>query len=209
MLPLSTEQRAALASRTMMRRFFIWCEATDPDTGAPAPAGFWDDVGAMTIGGRTYNGSGKVIAVATLSAKGDMTIPGLTITLSNIDPASTGLVRAKAVGQAPIDVKIGIFNPATHAIIGDLVPFFVGFVDDVRVKTPAKGGMSTIDFICESTSRALTKKGTATRSPASARERDRDDGFYDYTAVQRTKPLYFGRKAPAANPANYLGNTRG
>ncbi len=209
MLNLTTEQRDALASRAVMLRFFIWCEARDPDTGDPAPAGFWNDVGNVTIGGKVYNGSGNLISISSLGAKGDMTIPGLQITLSGVASSAVSLVRGKSVGQAPISVKLGIFDVATHEIIGPLASHFDGFIDDVVIKTPASGGDSTITFTCESTSRALTATGTATRSPASCHARDPNDGFYDYTAVQRTKPLYFGRKEPVTAPNNYLGNTRG
>ncbi|MBN8959326.1 MAG: hypothetical protein J0H17_22670 [Rhizobiales bacterium] len=196
MLALSTEQRAALAGRAVMRRIFIWCDARDPVTGDPAPAGFWNDAHPVTLGSRTYHASGSIITVSSLGAKGDMTIPGLQVTLSGIDSAANNLVRGESVGQAPIEVHLGIFDVATKTIIGDLVPFFIGFVDDVDIQTPEAGGNSTITLTCESTSRALTKKGTATRSPGFSHARDAADDFYNYTAAQRTKPLYFGRKDP-------------
>ncbi len=196
MIPLTPPQSAALAAGVVVRRFFIWCAARNPITGAPDPAGFWDDVGDVTVEDRLYRGSGKVISLSSLAAKGDMTIPGLEVTLSGVDAAATALLGAKSIGQAPIDIKLGLFNPVARLLLPPLVPYFVGFVDDVDGDRPAAGGDSTIIIKCESASRALTKRGTATRSPASCRVRDAGDGFYDYTAVQRVKPLYWGQKDP-------------
>lgn len=196
MIALSSEQQEALASRHVMRRFFIWCEARDPDSGLPDPAGFWDDVGDITFAGRTYHGSGSVISIGVLGAKGDMTIPGLEIVLSGIDDPSNVVVRGKAIAQAPISVHVGIFDPANHTLIGSLVPYFVGFIDDCTIRTPEAGGNGQIVFTCESASRALTRTSELTRSHASEAERDSSDDFYKYANLAREVPVYFGRKAP-------------
>jgi len=196
MLPLTTAQREALEKRHVKRRLFIWCEAKDPDTGDPDPVGFWDDVGPIEHGSRTYHGSGNIVQVATLSARGDLTIPGLTITISGIQAAALALVRGEMVEQAPITVKIGIYDTDDHTLIEPLLPFFDGKVDDVRITTPEAGGESTIELICESTSRALTVKRTSTRTDASCRARHPADAFYAYSGTVLETPVYFGRKAP-------------
>lgn len=199
MLALTGPQRTALEDRVVMRRIFIWCDARDPDTGDPSPAGFWDDVGDVTVDGRVYHGSGSVISISSLSAKGDLTIPGLQITLSGIDSEANLLVRGKSMAQAPIEVKLGIFDPASHTLIGSLFSHFTGFVDDCDIRTPEAGGTSEIVFTCESTSRALTVKRTSTRSQSTQHDRDPDDAFYDYTGAQRGKPLYFGMPTPGGS----------
>lgn len=209
MLALTSDQRTALESRTVMARFFIWCTARDPETGDPAPAGFWNDVGDVTVDERLYYGSGEVIRLSSLSGKGDLTIPDFRITLVGLDSRANTLVRGKVMAQAPIEVKIGVFNPATHAIIGPLIPYFVGVVDDIDIPTPEAGGESTITLICVSSSRALTIKSAATRSHASSIERDPADDFYKYTGVQRGRPLYFGRKSPVDGMQGRRGNTNG
>lgn len=196
MLSLTGLQQAALAQRRIKRRVFIYCEAKDPITGLPAPAGFWDDVGVVDLSGKTYYGSGNIVSVSTMSGRGDLTIPGLTITVSGIAPEAAVLVRGESIGQAPITVSLGLFDVETHTIIPPLLPFFVGRVDDVEIETPEKGGVSNIRLICESTSRALTIQRTDTRSEASCKAVHPNDGFYNYTGAQREKPLYFGREAP-------------
>jgi hypothetical protein len=202
MLPLTNDQRAAVATRHLMLRFFLWVEAVHPLTGDPSPGGVWNDVGPMVIAGRTYHGSGTLIGMAPLTAKGDMTIPGLQVTLGGVSDEVVALVRGKSVGQAPIDIRLGLYDVETKEVLPPLIHYFIGFIDAVSIKTPAAGGESSVVFTCESTSRVLTVSGTATRSPASCRARAPVDGFYDYTAAQRSKPLYFGRKAPvtAAKP---------
>lgn len=197
MLALTTSQREALERRHAKRRLFIWCEARDPDTGAADPVGFWDDLHAVEYNGRTYHGSGNVVQVGSVSARGDLTIPGITITISGLAPASIGLVRGEAIAQAPIRVDIGIWDVDTNELIPPLLPYFVGFIDDCRVTTPEAGGAGTIELICESTSRALTIERTETRSDASCKALQPADRFYEYTGLAKDTPVYFGRNAPA------------
>jgi hypothetical protein len=198
MLALTSEQQEALASGRPMRRHFVWCEARDPITGDPDPAGLWNDAGDVTHGGRLYHGAGGLVTIGSLSAKGDLSIPGLSVVLSGIDVNVASLVRGRAIAQAPIEVLIGIYDPDTHNIIPPLFTLFTGFVDDCRIVTPAAGGKATIDLTCESTSRALTRSSTATRSQATHQQRDPDDGFFDHVGAQR-KQLHFGRAAPGAS----------
>jgi hypothetical protein len=200
MLALTLDQQTALEKRHVMRRLFIWCNALDPDTLAAAPVGFWDDVGVVQVtvdgGARTYYGSGTVVQVGSLSAVGDMTIPGLSITISGIPIETAVLVRGSTVAQRPIELHVGIFDVATRALIGELVPRFKGVVDDVEIRTPAASGVSDIVLTCESVSRALTIQRYDTRSLESAKLRDAGDLFYKYTSLQREKAIYFGRKGP-------------
>lgn len=186
-MDLTVNQIAALASGRVMRRMFIYFSAHS--------VGFWDDIGDVELNGRIYHGSGSVIQIGSVAAKGDMTIPGIQIILSGVDTTSVGLVRGEEIAQTPVEVSVGIFNPSTHAVIDSLVPIFTGFVDNCEIETPASGGDSSITFTCESTSRALTAARTSTRSHATEIERDPTDTFYLDTGAQR-KPVYFGRKAP-------------
>lgn len=196
MLTLTAEQQEALAQREVMLRHFIYCWARDPITGDPSPAGFWNDVGTVTMDGRVYEGSGSVVTIGTLSARSDLTIPGLALTMSGVSAAAIAMVRGKSIGQAPIEVSLGIFDVASHSIIGPLVRRFVGRIDTVSTVTPPAGGKATITFNCESASRALTIKRTGTRSSATQRERSLTDAFYDYTAGQSGQKIYFGKRGP-------------
>lgn len=195
MLNLTTEQRAVVGKPHVMRRVFVHCDAIDLDGVTPYPVGFFDDVGTVLVEGRTYYGS-ALVSVSSLSAVGDLSIPGMAVTLSGLPPEVAALVRGSTVGQRPIRVDIGIYDTETHALIGGLVPRFVGFVDDVEINTPEAGGQSTVVLTCESVSRALTIRRHETRSEASEKQRDAADTLYRYTNVQRAKPIYFGKSAP-------------
>jgi hypothetical protein len=197
MLALSNAQRQAITLGGVMLRYFIWCEARDPDTGSPAPAGFWNDVGDIVDGPRTYHGSGSLISISSLTAKGDLTKPKLTVSLSGLDVVANEMLRGRSIAQAPIEVHLGVYVMATQVLIPPLISYFIGFVDDVSIPTPPKGGDSVISIICRSASSALDAGRTSTRSLASSAERDPADDFYSDTGAQR-KPLYFGRAAPAS-----------
>lgn len=196
MFALTAAQTLAIQNPNVKRRLFIWCDAIDPDTLLPDPAGFWDDVGNITYLGKLYYGSGQVIRVTSIPARGDLTVPGITISLVGVSVEVIDLTRASGLDQAPIEVKIGLFNTSTHELLEPLLPFFDGFVDNVKIPTPEAGGDSVIELVCESTSRQLTAARTTTQTDTNCRKRYSTDAFYAYGAVQMTKPLYFGRAAP-------------
>jgi len=196
MLALTGAQITALASGRVKRRTFIWCEALDFDGITPVPTGFWDDLGPVTIGPRTYYGSGNLIQVSTLSAKSDMSIPGIQITLSAIQTEAVSLLRGYMLAQRPIEVALGIYDIDTNLILPPLVRRFIGKVDAVEIHTPEAGSTSSVTLTCESTSRALTISRTETRSPSSLEQRAPSDTFYQFTSGQSEQAVYFGRARP-------------
>lgn len=195
MLTLTAAQTAALASGALVKRDFVHIEARHPETGEPDPAGFYNDVGVIELDGKTYYGSGTLGEASTISAKSDLSIPGLELTLSGISIEAAALVRGKSVSQAPVTRSIGLYDPETRELIGPLIQRFLGFVDTVTIKRPQKGAASTIKMICESVSRAMTLRSTDTRSHESQIRRQSGDWFYKYTDSARF-PVYFGRKGP-------------
>lgn len=197
MLALTPEQTEALASRAVMRRFFVWVQPRDRLTGAVEGFGFWDGAKSVSLDdGRVFHGDGRLVEVASLPATSHLSIPAATVTLSGTDAAVNETVRGYDAAQAPIEITLGIFHVETRALIGQPVRWFRGFVDEVDIKTPAGGGSSFIVLTCESMSRQMTIRRFGTRSPATLQERSPTDLFYDYTAAQREQPLYFGMKGP-------------
>jgi hypothetical protein len=196
MLSLTSAQIAALQSRMVKRRTFIWIQALDFDGTTPANVGFWDDLGQITVSGRLYYGSGNLIQVNTLSAKSDMTIPNIQVSFSAIQTESVSLIRGYMLAQRPIEVSLGVYDIATDAILPPLIRRFVGRIDSVEISTPEVGGNSAVMMTCESTSRALTIKRTETRSPASLAQRSAYDDFYKFTSGQTEQSIYFGRTRP-------------
>lgn len=196
MLALTSEQSAALAARAVVRRFFVWIEPRNLITGEVEPVGFWDDAGVVEHEGRTFIGNGTLAGVSSLAGTSQLSIPGLSVTLVGTSEAVNATIRGYDGAQAAIEVSLGLFDPASRALVGGLIKRFVGFIDEIDVKTPAAGEAGAIVLTCESTSRQLTIKRTGTRSQATQQERSEADAFYDYTAAQSQQPLYFGRKGP-------------
>ena len=205
MLTLTAGQLAALAAGRCVRRTFIWCEPRDPSSPGVVGTGFWDDLGIISVAGRSYNGSGTLARVESLSAKSDASIPNLVITLSGISPSVNNAVRAKDVSQARIEVAIGVFDPVTRAVIDGLIPRFVGVIDGVEIRTPVPLDSSEIIFTCESVSRALTIRNTQTRSTPTQKERSATDKIFDYCGQQRERTIYFGRREPNADKKGKKG----
>lgn len=192
---LSEAQIAALAEGRVMRRLFFWCDALDLD-GNPDPVGLWDDIGPITVGGKTYQGSGTLGAVDSISAQSDLSITPLVLTLSGISSKVASLVRGSMVAQRPMSLSIGIYDPTTQELIGSLVTAFKGFADDIDIKTPKSGGTATITLTCESTSRESTISSTDTRSHDSQKKRLSSDDFFKYAEATKQRPIFFGRKEP-------------
>lgn len=191
MLSLTAAQIAALGQPHIVRSVFVWCDVLALNGTTSDPMGFWDGAGNVTLSSRLYYGSGNIAQVGSLRAVGDMTIPGFTLTLSPLETEAEAFVRGRVIAQRPIDVDIGIFNVETRELIDSTFTFFRGIIDRAEILTNP-GGESSISISCESISRALTVRRHETRSHASEVQRDEDDEFYSYTAVQR-KPLPFGK----------------
>lgn len=191
---LTTEQSDALARAAVESRYFIWIEARDPETGNPDPVGFHDHLGTITVGGRNYNGSGKVGQVVTIAAASDLSIPEMRITASGIDPLVLSTFEQKRVDQAAISLSFGIIDVDSGALVGPLVKMFDGFVDDIDIRIPPSGDPGSITLICESTSRELTIKSTETRSHESQQARQSGDEFFKYADTASTTKVFFGMK---------------
>jgi hypothetical protein len=208
---LSTPQRNALALRNVMRRVFVYVEALDPDTGDPAPAGFWDDLGNVDVDGLTYYGVGALGDAATASniaATSDMSVSPLVLTLSGLPPEVAALVRGSTVGQRPISLSFGIFDVDSRAVIGSLVKMFDGFVDDIEIKTPKSGGASMITLTCESIGREMTIRSTDVRAHESQQARQSGDDFFKYTEGTPEQTIYFGRKGPGRKNHGKIPRTK-
>lgn len=196
MRDLTAGQLAALALPHVKRRTFIWIEGRDPITSLPDPAGFWDDVGSVTVDSRTYVGSGNVVTISPISARSDLSIPAINVTLSGLATEAIGMVRGTSLSQAPVEIHYGIYDTSTRLLLPPLFPLFVGQVDAVEIKTPESGGSCTIILTCESASRALTIRRTGTRSEETQTTRNATDRFYSYTNAIREQTIYFGRRDP-------------
>lgn len=190
-MSLTSEQFAALQARTVVRRFFVWVEA-ETFEGAPAPIGYWDDVGVVEVQGRTYYGSGSLISIGDLSGDVSGSVLALALRVSGISDEVALGIRGYRIDQVPITVRLGLFDPSTRALVGGLIPHFAGRIDKCQITT-APGSDAVIEITAESASRDLTRASTEVRSAASQQRRKSGDDFYLYAGALKNKPIYFGR----------------
>jgi hypothetical protein len=191
MLNLTAGQTTALQARSAVRRLFLWVDALTTG-GAAAPVGFWDDIGTIVANSRTYYGSGSLISFADLNQVADMSIPGMKVTVSGLNPDVALLVRGEVISQRPVEIDIGIFDENTRVLVGSLVPHFRGKIDNCHILRAKDGGPATIELTCESIARALTNTRGESRSQSSSKERSPTDTFYKYTSAQRGRRVFFG-----------------
>lgn len=121
--------------------------------------------------------------------------------------AGAGVYLTTAVIEACMSRDIPVLRYACADALPPLIRRFDGRIDNIDFPRPAKGSPAQIVFTCESSSRALTIKRTATRSHASCTERSATDLFYEHTATQREQSLFFGRSGEPAkmpNPLDYI-----
>lgn len=180
----------ALQQRVVEPRTFVWVTARDRDTGDPASVGFWDglyDVTVSVISGvtggtasRLYYGAGSLLSVEGIGGQGGLAAQEVSVRLSQIDGQVAQAFRGYDPTQAAIEIHTGIFTPGTNTLVDNPRAIFLGFVDEVEIRTPEEGGEGYIEARCQSHSRELTRTNTDTRSDQSQRRRDENDAGMIY-----------------------------
>lgn len=194
---------AALQSRSLMSRTFIYIVAKDRGSGDPAPVGFWNDVGDITapvIDGisqatvaRDFYGSGRLIGIDDIPLTSDISVREINGTLSQVDELTQAAFRLYEARFAPVQIYRGIYNPATHVLIDAAVCRFVGFIDDATIVTPREGGFGSINVKIVSHSRELTRASTDVRSDESQQARSPGDRFFADAGVAQDWEMFWGR----------------
>lgn len=194
---------AALESRNITVRDFLWIEGHVFGSDTIAAAGFWSDLGTVSAqvldprtGGtqtRTFEGAGGLVDISPIVLSASLTVQTVTISLSQIANPNQ-LVRGYDVKQARVEIFRGLFNPATLVQLSPAFPRFVGFVDQAEITTPSEGSEGQIVLTCMSHSQEMSRSNTATRSDADIRARDAADSFGRHCANVGTWQLFWGRE---------------
>lgn len=210
---VSAENYAALQARRLVARDFLWLQVRDRITGDPVFDGYWSDVGAVTCnvidpetGGstsRTFFGAGGLISISDIPLVSNLTVQNITITLSQVADRVNDLVRTYDCKQGRVDVFRGLFNPQTRVMVAPAEPRFVGFIDELPIKTPKEGEDGSIELSCTSHTQEITRANPDTRSDSSQRLRSATDNFYQDVAVVGSWQMFWG-KASSAIPAASL-----
>jgi hypothetical protein len=193
----------ALAARQLVARDFLWIIARDRTNGQPQAVGFWSDVGNLTADvvhpdtgladARDFYGSGTLISITEIPLVSTLEAQNVTITMSQIDDVVAQAVRLYDCKQARVEIYRGLFSPDTRKMVAPAELRFLGFIDNITVKTPAENDAGSVTLTCVSHMQEITRSNPDTRSDASQRLRNSSDNFYQDVAVVGDWELFWGQ----------------
>lgn len=214
---LSAENYAALQTRNLEARDFVWFVVRSRIDGSPVTDGYWSDLGGITAdvvdpetGGtqsRTFFGADGLISISDIPLVSTLTVQSVTITLSQVSDRINDLVRTYDCKQGTVQIFRGMFDPLTRAMVGPAFPRFVGFIDEAPINTPKEGDTGDVTLTCISHTQEMTRANSDTRSDVSQRLRSATDNFFEATAVVGTWPQFWGREGGPIRTG--AGNTSG
>jgi hypothetical protein len=187
---LPTALRDALASGAFIPRFFVKGEISGEYIG------FWNDVGEVEVDDVPYEGSGALVGISRAGGGvSDMSVPGLTVTLSGIARDVLATFFGETWHQKPMALDIGFLSPDTRELLAPLDRAFSGFMDAAKRKGGAKK-KATLEISCEDASWRLTRSFADVRSDANQRDRDPTDTFMKRLAVAARSTVYYNQPSP-------------
>lgn len=202
MRSISVANQAALAARRLLPRDFLWIVARDRTTGDPVSVGFWSDLGTVTAlvkdpdtGAavlRSWYGAGSLIQVSDIPAVSHVTVQTITIVMSQLDEQVEQAIRLYDVKQARVEIFTGLLDPDTRLLVDPAEPRFVGFVDQVEIRTGAENEDGAVTLTCTSHTQELMRANPATRSHEDQKTRDATDDFFVDAAVVSDWDHYWG-----------------
>lgn len=201
---LSSENYAALQSRSLVARDFVWFVVRNRSDGSPVTDGYWSDVGQMTVdvvdpetGGtqsRDFFGADGLISISDIPLVSTLTVQNVTITLSQVSDRINDLVRTYDCKQGQVQIFRGLFDPSTRTMVGPAFPRFVGFIDAAPITTPKENQSGDVTLTCTSHTQEMTRANSETRSDVSQRLRSATDDFFADAAVVGTWQQFWGRE---------------
>lgn len=156
-----------------------------------APVCLWDDVGAISYAGDTYQGAAGRFVVQLPETTADLSPRGGSITFSALDPAIVAIIEGAQWSQRPVRVMrllAAVDNPQTLYIDNQ----FSGLMDTMEWTEAADQTPSKLVLKVESVLREFNRDGARTASDADQRDRDPNDGFFAFAANAVTKPSNWG-----------------
>lgn len=201
---LSEENADALAARRLVPRDFLWIVARDRDDNGPQSVGFWSGVGNVSApivnpdtgatNTRTWYGSGTLIGIDAIPLVANLTVQTVTITMNQIDDLVQQAVRLYDCKQARVEIYRGLLDPLTRLLVAPAFCRFIGFVDEIEIKTPSENEAGGVTLTVSSHTQEMTRSNPDTRSDASQRLRDSDDRFFADASTVGEQEFFWGKK---------------
>lgn len=199
---ISPENHAALQARQLVARDFLWLVVRDRSTGAQVTDGLWSDVGNVTaqvinpdtglVDTRDWYGSGTLVEISDIPMVANLTVQNVSIRLSQIDDRIADLVRLYDAKQGRVEIYRGLFDPDSRQMVAPAECRFVGFIDQIEIKTPTENEEGSVTLICASHTQEMTRGNPDTRSDATQKLRSSTDNFYQDTSTAGEWEVFWG-----------------
>ena len=179
---------AYFASRSaFIGHVLVWLCPRNRDSGATETIGFWTgaDHAEFTIRGETrvYFGAGAMLGMDPIRRQTGLKVRSQRITFSQVAPELMMAVRGYDPRHCPVEVHRALFDPAQETLIDEPHMILRGYLDKLKLPTPARGEKGNISFEIATAGRALTKPVSRYRSDATLRARAANDGFRKYSSL--------------------------
>lgn len=193
---LTTAMQTALAKSTVQPYWFVWFKARNRITGEYQQDGLWTGVEpfAVSVDGatRTYSGAGGLLSIDGITYAAGTNIQSQSIRLTVLDPQVFTIIRTYEPKYAPVQIHLGLVDPATEALVG-LVKVFDGFIDEIKETESLDGSYCEVGLVSSmrNGSRPLYLK----QSDHYQRLRLASDSGRQYASIAGQVTLYWGRKS--------------
>ncbi|WP_323041583.1 hypothetical protein [Gemmobacter sp.] len=175
----------------------VWIVARNRTTGAAESIGFWtgDDHASFVIAGsaRTYYGAGTTLGVDPIRRGTGLQVRTQRATLSGLSPETQLALRGYDARHARVEIHRAIFDPLTLELVDEPHRLFRGYIDRLKIVTPAKGERGSAEVELASAARALTTPLSRKRSDASLLARAPTDKFRQYASQADAVETSWGR----------------
>jgi hypothetical protein len=209
MRDLTAGNLAALQARRVVARDFLWLVVRDRTTGTAVTDGVWSDVGNIncdvidpetgTTATRGFYGSGTLISISDIPLVSNITVQNVTINISQVADHVNNLVRTYDCKQGKVQVFRGLFDPLTRNLVSPAIPRFVGYIDNIEIRTGKEGGDGGVVLTCVSSTQEMTRANADTRSDASQRLRSATDNFFASAGTAGEQQHFWGRASGAVS----------
>lgn len=194
--------QAALAARRLLPRDFLTITARNRSTGAAESVGFWADlseIGALVLDPntglpmlRTFRGAGSLVQISDIPATSGVNVQNVTIQMSQLDEMVEQAIRLYDVKQGRVEIHSGLLDPDSRNLVSPAEVIFVGFIDDLRILTPAENEDGGVTISCTGHTQEMLRTNPATRSHADQQTRAPGDDFFLDAAVVGDWDHYWG-----------------
>lgn len=175
---------------------------------------FWNGIGAITIDGVEYTGSGNLLSVSQVVETQDLQANGLQFILTGLPSGLVSLALSEEysgrecrlhfacmytspvfVGEFTDEFTDEFTSEATGTLVGDKYTIFSGFMDVMEIQD--SGETATITLSAENRLIELKKPKVSRYTPEEQKRRYPGDKGLDFIPQLQDKEITWGRATPS------------